>query len=500
MSLIDTYKQYFTDFMHKNQEIGFVEKITHPVAYIKGLPGAVYSEIVYFESGSMGMVTGLTLDHVEILTFSNEPVKVGEKVSRSGEVLKIPVGDGLLGQVINPLGASMHENKVIVGIEERRGISPAPPPINVRERIKNPLETGVPTVDMLVPLGKGQRELIIGDRNTGKTTFVLQSILYQAKMGTVCIYAGIAKKKHSLKKVEQLFEKHGVSGNTVVVGSAASDPIANIYLTPYTAMTIAEYFRDKGRDVLLILDDLSAHARYYREVSLLSKKFPGRDSYPGDIFFAHARLLERAGNFNMGGKISSITCLPVAASIEGDITGYIQTNLMSITDGHIFFDNAIFKAGKRPAINHFLSVTRVGRQTQNPIRWGINRELSTFLFLHSKTERFIHFGAEVNEGIRATMDMGKKIDQLFDQESEETYAMDVQIILFVLVWTGILKDETSGKIKFYKMKAQELYDKDPVFKEKLQSLISSSSDFNSLLGKVSASHKDLMDYMERGSE
>ncbi|MBW6441840.1 F0F1 ATP synthase subunit alpha [Patescibacteria group bacterium] len=496
MSLIDTYKQQFTDYMHKNQEIGFIEKVHHPVAYVKGLPGVILSEVVYFESGCMGLVTGLSTEHVEILTFTNDAVRVGEKVSRSGEILKVPVGEGLLGEIINPIGNSMYQNKVITGLEEKRGIFANPLPINMRERINKPLETGVPMVDMLVPIGRGQRELIIGDRNTGKTTFVFQSILYQAKIGTICIYAGIAKKKHSLKKAEQLFDKHGIRGNTIIVGSASSDPIANIYLTPYTAMTIAEYFRDKGKDVLLILDDLSAHAKYYREVSLLSRKFPGRDSYPGDIFYAHARLLERAGNFNINGNISSITCLPVAASIEGDITGYIQTNLMSITDGHIFFDYAVFKAGKRPAINHFLSVTRVGRQTQTPIRWGVNRELSTFLYLHSKTERFIHFGAEINEGIRATIDMGKKIDQLFDQETEETYSMDVQIIIFVLVWTGILKDETSGKIKFYKMKAQDLYDNDESFREKIVNLVSNSNDFNTLLGKVSANHKELMEYME----
>jgi F-type H+-transporting ATPase subunit alpha len=390
----------------------------------------------------------------------------------------------------------MYQNKVIVGVEDHRDIFNKPLPINMRERIKEPLETGVPLVDMLIPLGRGQRELIIGDGNTGKTTFVLQTILNQAKMGTICIYAGIAKKKHSLKKVENLFDKHGIREKTIIVGSASSDPIANIYLTPYTAMTIAEYFRDKGRDVLLILDDLSAHARYYREVSLLSKKFPGRDSYPGDVFYAHARLLERAGNFKIDGNVSSITCLPVAASIEGDISGYIQTNLMSITDGHIFFDYSIFKAGKRPAINHFLSVTRVGRQTQTPIRWGVNRELSTFLYLHAKTERFIHFGAEINEGIKATIEMGKKIDQLFDQENEEIFSMDVQLFMFVLVWTGILKAESSGKIKFYKMKAQKLYEDDEKFREKISGLISTSNDFNTLLGKVSSQHKEIMDYME----
>jgi len=496
MSLIDIYKQYFIDFVAKNKEVGFVEEINHPMVYVKGLPGASYSEIVYFESGCVGMVTGLNGRYVEVLSFTNEPVRSGEKVSRSGDSLRIPVGEGLLGQVITPLGTSMYQNKVITGIEEYRGIESKPLPINHRERINIPLETGVSIVDMLIPLGKGQRELVIGDGNIGKTTFVLQTILRQAQLGTVCIYTGIAKKKHSIKKIEQLFDRHGIRENTIIVGSASSDPIADIYLTPYTAMTIAEYFRDKGRDVLLILDDLSAHAKYYREISLISKKFPGRDSYPGDIFYIHARLLERAGNFNINGEVSSITCLPVASSIEGDITGYIQTNLMSITDGHIFFDSADFKAGKRPAINYFLSVTRVGRQTQTPIRWGVNRELSAFLALHNKTERFIHFGAEVNEGIKSTLDMGKKVDRLFNQGSEDIYCVDIQIVLFTLLWLGVLPEE---KIQDYKVKMQKSYDKDEVFRKKVTDLINSSSDFNVLLGKVSAVHRDLISFIEGGS-
>jgi len=496
MSLTDTYKEKFIECLNKNQEVGFVEKVNHPVAYVRGLPNAILSEVVLFESGCMGITTSLSEDYVEVMTLSAFPVTAGEKVSRSGEILQIPVGDGLLGNVVNSLGESMYENKVIVGIDEYRSIDAKPLPINLRERIKLPLETGVSLVDLLIPLGKGQRELIIGDRNTGKTSFVLQALLSQAKMGSICIYAGIGKKKHSIKKVEQLLDKHNIKKNVVIVGSASSDPIGNIYLTPYTAMTIAEYFRDKGRDVLLILDDLSTHAKYYRELSLISKKFPGRDSYPGDVFYAHARLLERAGNFKVGSKVVSITCLPVASSIEGDITGYIQTNLMSITDGHIFFDYSIFKSGKKPAVNYFLSVTRVGRQTQTRVRWGINRELSSFFYLQNKTERFIHFGAELNEGIKSTMEMGGKLDQFFDQTTEEIYSMDVQTILFVLIWSGVLKEETSGKIRFYRSKAQSLYDNDPNFRDKIVKIINSCEDFNSLLGKVSAKHKELIDYME----
>ena len=496
MSLKDTYRQSFIDVVEKNSEIGFVEEINHPIVSIKGLPRAICNEVVYFESGCIGMVTSLSNRNLQVLLFANESVKVGEKVARSGDVFRVPVGEGLLGQVITPLGTSMYQNKVIPGIEEYRATDSIPLPINLRERVQSPLETGISLVDMLIPLGKGQRELIIGDGNTGKTAFVLQSILRQAQLGTICIYAAIAKKKSSIKKAEQLFERHKIKDNTIIVGSGSSDPIASVYLTPYVAMTVAEYFRDKGRDVLLILDDLSTHAKYYREISLISRKFPGRDSYPGDVFFIHARLLERAGNFNINGKKSSITCLPVASSIEGDITGYIQTNLMSITDGHIFFDNAIFKEGRRPAINYFLSVTRVGRQTQNSIRWGINRELSSFLTLHNKTERFIHFGAEINEGIKSALEMGKKVYKFLEQGSEDVYSANIQVILFTLLWIGVLDDE---KIQDYRTKAQVLYDKDNTFKNKIDELINSSGDFNNLLGKVSANYKDLINYIEEGS-
>jgi F-type H+-transporting ATPase subunit alpha len=498
MSLKDTYKEKYISCLDKTKETGFVEEVKHPVVYIVGLPKARLSELIYFESGCMGVVTSLLDNYVEVMVFSTKPVAVGTQVSRSAEILQVPVGEGLLGNVINSLGDSLYENKVIVGIEEHRNIDATSPTIDKRQRVSIPLETGVSIVDFLIPLGKGQRELIIGDRNTGKTTFALQVLMSQAKLGTICIYAAIGKKKHSIKKVEEQLERLGIRESVVVVGSASSDPLGYIYLTPYTAMTIAEYFRDMGKDVLLVLDDLSTHAKYYRELSLISKKFPGRDSYPGDVFYAHSRLLERAGNFKIGNnKIASISCLPLAEAIEGDITGYIQTNLMSITDGHIFFDQSVYREGKRPAINYFLSVTRVGRQTQSGVRWGINRELSSFFYLHSKTERFIHFGAELNEGIKSTLEMGTKINEFFDQTSEEVYPINIQIILFVLIWSGVLREETQGKIKFYKSQAQKLYDKDPVFKDKIKKLIDSCSDFNLLLGKVSAQHKEIIDYMEK---
>lgn len=491
----------FKDSLEKTRETGFVEKVAPPIVYVSGLPHARHWEIIFFESGCLGVVMSLTSDFAEIMVLSNESLPIGTQASRSGELFKISVGNGLMGHTLGPLGEPLYDNTRLLDVNELRDVDTVPLGIESREKVKDPLVTGVSVVDFLIPLGKGQRELIIGDRNIGKTTLVMQTMLSQARKGTICIYAGIGKRKDSVKIVEQFFERYGIQDDTIIVSSFASDPIGYIFLTPFTAMTIAEYFRDQGRDVLLVLDDLTLHAKYYRELSLLAKKFPGRDSYPGDIFYSHARLLERAGSFKLpSGKIGTITCLPICETIEGDMSGYIQTNLMSITDGHIFFDLELFKEGKRPAINYSLSVTRVGRQTQSSVRWGINRELSSFLILNSKTERFIHFGAEVNEGIKSTLEMGERINFFFDQSMEEILDINVQIVIFSLIWTGILKEESQGKIKYYMHQSQKLYETDSKFKDTVDKLIDSCESFNDLLGKISSKYKTLFDYIERSED
>ena len=501
MQLTDYYKKKFEESLNTTKEAGFIERVAHPMVYANGLPGAKTWEVVYFETGHLGFITSLSADYTEIMLFSNETIPVGTQVVRSDAILEVPVGDALLGTAIDALCRPLNSNAMLPSFTETRLIDVPPLGLDKREKVKDPLETGISMIDFLVPLGKGQRELIIGDRNIGKTTFVMQTMLSQARKGTICIYAAIGKKQQSIKQLQEFVTKHDVADKTIIIGAGASDPIGYIYIAPYTAMTLAEYFRDKGLDTVVILDDLTTHAKYYREISLISRKFPGRDSYPGDVFFAHARLLERAGNFNISeNKCASISCLPVAETVGGDISGYIQTNLMSITDGHIFFDLDMYKIGKRPAINHFLSVTRVGRQTQSNVRWGINRELSSFLLLHDKTQRFIHFGAELNEGIKATLVMGKNISFFFDQSLEEILDITVQIIAFTLIWVGILKEEDEGKIKYYITTAQRLYMTDPAFKERLDTLVNSCTDFNQLLGKVSAEHKDLLSYMDAPHE
>src|SRR5581483_5765076 len=350
----------FLTYLKETEEVGYISQVINFLIEIEGLPSARLNELVVFETGEIGRITTIAHKSVEVITFSKTSVKVGTRVTRTNEFLMVGVGDGLLGKTVDPLGASLDPQNPIGKLSELRPIDVTPGGIDTRSRITKPLETGATLVDLIIPLGMGQRELVIGDRKTGKTSFLIQAILTQAKRGTICIYAAIGKKTLDIKKIEELFQKSGIAKNTVVVASSSQDPVGVIYLTPYTAMTVAEYFRDSGRDVLVVLDDLSTHAKFYREISLLGRRFPGRNSYPGDIFYTHAKLLERAGNFKTAKGPVSITCLPVTEAVQGDLTGYIQTNLMSMTDGHIYFDNDLFSKGKRPAVNTFLSVTRVG--------------------------------------------------------------------------------------------------------------------------------------------
>ncbi len=494
------YRHYstnnFQNLLSDVGEVGYVEIVNGPMVYASGLPNAKPREVVLLESGDIGEVVSLSRDLVEILMLSKSPVSIGTRVARTGDTLKVPVGDHMLGTSINPLGMSIYEEKPLRPSEEHRLIDTTSTDISIREKITEPLETGVGIVDMMVPLGMGQRELVIGDRKTGKTEFIQQVMLSQAKRGNVCIYAGIGKLKIDIKKVEDFIYSNKIESKCVVMASCNSDSLGMIYITPYAAMTLAEYFRDLGHNVILILDDLSTHAKFYREIALTSRRLPGRSSYPGDIFYTHSRLLERAGNFKTLKGPKSITCFPVAETIEGDISGYIQTNLMSITDGHIFFDKELFGQGRRPAINTFLSVTRVGRQTQSTLRWGVNRELTSFLTLLEKTQSFVHFGAELNAGIKATLDMGEKVYSFFDQPQGKVIPIDVQIVLFSLIWVGSIKSESNEKLKFIIRKSLQLYEKNDEFKRFVSDLYQSTLDFNAYLGKVTQNQSKLLSYIE----
>ncbi|MCA9389951.1 F0F1 ATP synthase subunit alpha [candidate division WWE3 bacterium] len=493
----DESQKSFESYLENANEVGFVEKVIHPITHIKGLPGVHPEELVVFETGELGQVFSVNEDSHEILLFKKQPAKIGTRVARTQKTLEIPLTNELLGKTISPLGIDVQTGQSIQG-QEYRDLRSIPPGISERAKITSPLITGVNIVDLLIPLGKGQRELVIGDRKTGKTNFLLQTMLTQSQAGTICIYAGIGKRLLEIKQVEEFLNQNNIRNNSIIVASSASESIGTIYLTPYTAMTIAEYFRDQGRDVLIILDDLTTHAKYYREISLLANRFPGRSSYPGDMFFEHARLLERAGNFKTeDGKEVSITCLPVAETIEGNISGYIQTNLMSITDGHIFFDNELFAQGRRPAVNYFLSVTRVGRQTQSTIRWGINRELNTFLGFLEKTQSFVHFGAELNEGITTLLSMGEKITSFFNQHMSVVIPINLQVLLFSLIWIGTWQTASKSEMSTDMQQITNKYLSDEEYRSKLHSIIDSAKDFNALLGILSKEGKGLVELAKK---
>ena len=487
--------QDYNYYLKKNGEYAEVTEIKYPIVTAVGLPGAKIKEIVMFETGEIGQIHDLNSDSVRIILFAPVAVRVGSKVSRTDNQLKIPVSDAFFGQVLNPFCTP---NVSILNNEDSTSLPVDISPLSINERLKitKPLITGTAIVDIVLPLGKGQRELILGDRKTGKSTFVLSTIKNQIENGAVAIYAAIGNNNSDIKALEEFMNAGElVKKNMIVIATSAFDSPGLIYLTPFTAMTLAEYFRDQGRDVLVIMDDLLTHAKFYREFSLLAEAFPGRDSYPGDIFHIHARLLERAGNFKHPkvGEVS-ITCLPTAETQDADLTGYIISNLMSITDGHLFFDNNVYAKGVRPAINTPLSVTRVGKQTQDKIMKDINRELSSLFSMYEKIENLSHFGSELSESVKNTLLLGEKVQYFFNQPEGVTFPKEVYLILFCCVWLGFINTESEieqARSKFTGMLQNEAE------KQLLTDLLKADS-FNDLLKNVGGK-KDVLSQINNNS-
>ncbi len=468
----------FETYLQLTKEVGTVTQANGSIIQVIGLPEAHPGEVILAETGEMGLVLSLLAETVEILVLSAEQIGIGTKVTRTQTGLKIKVGEDLLGKLHRL--KSGEDFFFIDESEETRLIEGPTKPFAERRRVEKPLETGVSIVDLIVPLGKGQRQLIIGDRKSGKTNFLLQVIRRQAQSGCICIYVAVAKPQQEISRLSGLLKDPEIGSNLIMVATSSADRAGLIYLTPYVGMTMAEYFRDQGKDVVVIFDDLTAHAKYYREIMLLARRFPGRSSYPGDVFYIHARLLERAGNFDKG----SISCLPAAQSVLGDLSGYIQSNIMSMTDGHIFFDSDLFDQGQRPAISPFLSVTRVGEQTQTPLVREVSRHLRSFLVSFEKMKQFKHFQTELNENIRSTFEKGQQIMIFLDQLPDQIVPITLNIVLYGALWAdfwdGIaptaLKKEILTLIEQYKVNIQ--------FQAQVNELVQSSPTLNDLMAKI----------------
>jgi F-type H+-transporting ATPase subunit alpha len=439
----------FNKYLNQTNEYGIVYQVSHPIVFIEGLPKVKTHEVILFESGQKGEVFTLNRGKVEARIFSHEPVKVGTRVTRTDQLLSIPVGQELLGHTINPLGDPLDPAIPFTKPQTLRDLDATPVGIAGRQKITTQLVTGISLLDLLIPLGRGQRELIIGDRKTGKTSVLMTTIKKQVYEGVVAIYAAIAKKKSDIKKLQEFFIQEKIMDKIIIVASSSYDSPSLIYQTPYAAMAIAEYFKEQGIHTLLILDDLSTHAKFYRELSLLARRFPGRDSYPGDIFYIHSKLLERAGNFKHPTKGEvSITCLPVIEIVEGDFTGYVSTNVMGITDGHIYLDSNMYYQGMRPAVNIPLSVTRVGRQTLDKLSREVNKNLTAFLTQYNKLQNVSHFGQELTDDVKKILRSGEMVFNFFNQPYQLTVPKPVQLILLSLILQDYIQDkENLEKIK-----------------------------------------------------
>lgn len=489
----------FETILEETGEYGIVQEIKHPIVTLSGLARAKPNEVVMTEGGVLGEVFSIGKDSIKIFIFSKDPVRVGTRVVRTDLYLAVHVGDELLGHVITPLGNSMFKNDEFQKPKELRELDQDVRKIHERARIMKPLSTGVTVVDLMVPLGKGQRELVIGDRKTGKTAFLNTLIRSQINEGSIIIYAAIGKKKGEIKRMVEYFQKQKMMEHIIVIATDSQDPPSLIFQTPYTAMTIAEYFRDKGQDVLVLYDDLTTHAKFYRELALLGDRFPGRDSYPGDIFYVHAKLLERAGNIKFGADgASAITCMALVETIEGDLTGYIQTNLMGITDGHIFFDSNAFYNGRRPAINIAVSVTRVGKQTQTKLKKEVGRILSAFLAKYEKIQNFSHFGTELSPDIVQTLKRGEKLYELFDQHYDMALPGSVQLILLGMVWLGIFDHEETGSMDLYKLALIKAHENEEV-RKRLYSYTEADT-FDELITNIKSHAEEIITLCKTSSE
>lgn len=443
----------FNTYLNEIGEVGYVESIIHSVFYVNGLPGAKLHELVLTETGQVGIVQGILPDLVEVMLFQGEGLVHNTKVVRTNETFEMPVTEKYLGRIISPFGVPLDDLGPTGEAKTKYPIDPRAPGINARSKVNTPMETGVISVDMQVPIGKGQRELILGDQKTGKTTFALQAIANQVNSGSICVYVSIGKKKSDLKFVTKILSDLKVLKNTVIVSASASDPAPLIYLAPFSGLSIGEFFRDRGKEVLVVLDDLTTHAKFYRETSLISRRTPGRQSYPGDIFHLHARLVERAGNFKMqNGKIVPLTLLPIAETLEGDLAGYIQTNLMAMTDGHVFFDIAEAKKGRHPAVSFTLSVSRVGNQTKTPLERELSLLITEKLTSYRKAEEVSRFGVELTTQTLQALDQGEKLISLFDQESQIVLPKELQLIYLGLFFSGSWNKKTAKEVRIEKIR------------------------------------------------
>ena len=445
--IISILKGSLEDADLKSQEIGVVRRVGDGIAYIDGVDHAMYGEILVFENGLKGMVQDIRRDEIGCILFGKETeIREGTKAVRTGRMAGIPVGDGFIGRVVDALGAPL-DGKGPVEASDYRPVEEPAPGITDRSPVDTPLETGILAIDSMFPIGRGQRELIIGDRQTGKTSIATDTILNQKGKNVVCIYVAIGQKNSTVAKMVHTFEKYGAMDYTIVLSASASDPAPLQYIAPYSGTALAEYFMHRGQDVLIVYDDLSKHAVAYRSLSLLLERSPGREAYPGDVFYLHSRLLERSSRLKdeLGG--GSITALPIIETQAGDVSAYIPTNVISITDGQIFLENDLFFAGMRPAVNVGLSVSRVGGAAQTKAMKKAAGSIRIDLAQYREMEVFTQFSSDLDAVTKEQLQYGKGLMELLKQPLCEPMSLHEQVITLCAANQRLLLDVPLKEMK-----------------------------------------------------
>ncbi|QDQ35075.1 F0F1 ATP synthase subunit alpha [Campylobacter jejuni] len=467
------------------EETGKIISVADGVAKVYGLKNIMAGEMVEFENGDKGMALNLEESNVGIVILGKgEGLKEGASVKRLKKLLKVPVGEALIGRVVNALGEPI-DAKGVINANEYRFVEEKAKGIMARKSVHEPLHTGIKAIDALVPIGRGQRELIIGDRQTGKTTVAVDTIISQRGQGVICIYVAIGQKQSTVAQVVKRLEEHGAMEYTIVVNAGASDPAALQYLAPYTGVTMGEFFRDNAKHALIVYDDLSKHAVAYREMSLILRRPPGREAYPGDVFYLHSRLLERASKLNDELGAGSLTALPIIETQAGDVSAYIPTNVISITDGQIFLETDLFNSGIRPAINVGLSVSRVGGAAQIKATKQVSGTLRLDLAQYRELQAFAQFASDLDEASRKQLERGQRMVELLKQPPYSPLSVEKQVVLIFAGTKGFLDDIVVSRIKEFEDGIYPFIEaKHPDIFEQIRSKKALDSDLEEKLAKA----------------
>jgi ATP synthase F1, alpha subunit len=475
--IISILKDSLENIEVSGNEVGIVNSIGDGIVYVDGIDHAMYGEIVIFENGQKAMVQDVREDEVGCILFDDEEeIEEGTKVVRSGRMAGIPVGDEFIGRVVNALGVPI-DGKGEISASDYRPIEQPAPGIVDRKSVDTPLETGILSIDSMFPIGRGQRELIIGDRQTGKTSIAVDTILNQKGKKVICIYVAIGQKASTVSKLVHTLEKHGAMDYTIVVSSTASDPAPLQYIAPYSGTALAEYFMYRGQDVLIVYDDLSKHAVAYRALSLLLERSPGREAYPGDVFYLHSRLLERSSKLSdaLGG--GSITALPIIETQAGDVSAYIPTNVISITDGQIFLESNLFFSGMRPAVNVGLSVSRVGGAAQTKAMKKAAGSVRIDLAQYREMEVFTQFSSDLDVVTMQQLQYGKGLMELLKQPLEHPMSLHEQVITLCSATNKLFLDIPVSGLKDFQAKLLAYMDeKHPEIGNEIEQMKSLSDD------------------------